>query len=223
MNLILAIDLRSGQVVHGSRGNRESYRPLDWGLVKSADPLAHLTALQPKYIYIADLDRIMGVGSNEKVVMEMLPLVTCCYLDCGCQGPGDLLEAEGVVNVIGTETVRSSLESFSKGFLSIDIKDFSVIPTGEDPIDLLSQAGSLAFDGVIILNVGGVGTSQGIIGLNLTALRACYKGKLLYGGGICGPEDLFHLRSIGFDGGIVATGVHTRAIPLSWVRQGLVC
>ncbi|MDD1666553.1 MAG: nickel transporter, partial [Methanomicrobiales archaeon] len=35
--------------------------------------------------------------------------------------------------------------------------------------------------------------------------------------------DLEELRDAGFDGAIVATGVHRGAIPLEWVRRGSLC
>ena len=60
MELVLAMDLRRNLVVHGKSGLRATYKPLDWGLSPTAEPVGFVQAIAPKFLYIADLDRIEG-------------------------------------------------------------------------------------------------------------------------------------------------------------------
>jgi len=127
------------------------------------------------------------------------------------------------MNVIGTETCGDNLSRYKGGFLSLDIKNAKVIPSGRNPVDVLVEADRLGFEGCIILNLGAVGTQGGIDLSDLRPLRFAYSGKLLYGGGVATHDDLHRLADVGFDGAIVATAVHLGKIPLPWVQEGCVC
>ena len=91
MKLVLAMDLKNNLVVHGKSGHRESYKPLDWGCSPTAEPSGFIEAIRPKYIYIADLDRIEGTGSHDYIVRECARNVATCYVDRGCTCPDDFL------------------------------------------------------------------------------------------------------------------------------------
>ena len=104
----------------------------------------------------------------------------------------------------------------------MDVRDGKVIPRGEDPLEMLARAGEWSFEGCILLNLGRVGTGAGLPP-DLNDLRAACGKKLFYGGGVASVQDLERLRDAGFDGTIVATGVHRGAIPLEWVRVGSLC
>lgn len=220
MNLVLAMDLKSGQVVSGSRGDRASYLPLDWGLSPTAEPAGYLEAVAPRFLYIADLDRIGGTGNNDREVLRCASMVDLCYLDRGIRTPDDYMEREDIINVVGTETAASDLAAYRSGFLSIDIKDGRVIPGGQDPAAFLQKAKMWAFDGCIILDISSVGTGAGIQGRKLEDLRAAYDRPLFYGGGISGTADLSRLEDAGFDGAIVATALHRGLIPHEAIRRG---
>jgi phosphoribosylformimino-5-aminoimidazole carboxamide ribotide isomerase len=223
MDLVLAMDLRHGSVVHGKQGNREGYRPLDWGMSPSAEPIRFVSELKPKYLYVADLDRIEGTGSHDNVIRACARLVACCYVDRGTRTPQDHLAGDHIVNVIGTETCGDDLSRYHGGFLSIDIKRGKVIPSGRIPVDVLVEADRLGFEGCIILNLGAVGTQNGIDAATLRPMRSAFSGKLLYGGGVATINDLQRLAVEGFDGAIIATAVHHGVIPLVWVQEGCLC
>ena len=104
MELILAIDLLHGLVVHGKSGDRSGYLPLTWGASPTADPVAFVRHITPRFLYIADLDRIEGRGDHDAIVEQCTRLVACCYVDRGCRSPADLLRIDRLRNVIGTET-----------------------------------------------------------------------------------------------------------------------
>ena len=223
MELILAMDLKGGLVVHGKSGHRETYKPLNWGCSPTADPVGFVRAIAPKNIYIADLDRIEGIGSHDRIVAECARLVSRCYIDRGCRSPGDFLEGYHITNIVGTETGGENLSGYHGGFLSLDLKNGRVIPSGRKPVDVLRQANGWKFDGCIILNIGAVGTESGLEPVVLDEMRAAYHQKLFWGGGVATPDDLAMLKDAGFDGAIIATALHHKKIPPDWIRRGRVC
>ncbi|MDG6257741.1 MAG: HisA/HisF-related TIM barrel protein [Methanomicrobiaceae archaeon] len=223
MDLILALDLMGGLVVHGSKGLRSTYRPLTWGIASSADPVAYVRELQPRHLYIADLDRIEGVGSHDQAILNCSRMVDRCFVDRGIRSPGDTVGAGSIVPVIGTETAGDDLTAYEGGFLSVDIMDGRAIPRGEDPLQLLAVAEEWYFEGCIILNLGSVGTESGIPSLPLEEMRAVFSRTLLFGGGVASLDDLALLADFGFDGAVVATAVHRGAIPLELIRRGRFC
>jgi len=223
MELVLAMDLKNNLVVHGKSGQRDSYKPLDWGCSPTAEPVGFVKAIRPRSIYIADLDRITGAGSHDTIIRQCASHVGRCYIDRGCRGPDDLLDGYHITNITGTETGGSDLSRYSGGFLSLDVKDGRVIPTGRDPADVLRQANGWKFDGCILLNISAVGTETGINRAALEKMRAVYHRKLFYGGGVATVADLEMLRDAGFDGAIIATALHHGTVPLDWIRRGRLC
>jgi phosphoribosylformimino-5-aminoimidazole carboxamide ribotide isomerase len=223
MELVLAMDLKGDRVVHGKSGHRETYKPLDWGCSPTAEPIGFVKAIAPKYIYIADLDRIENAGSHDRVVAECARQVSRCYIDRGCRSPDDILEGYHITNIVGTETGGENLSAYHGGFLSLDMKNGLVIPSGRKPVDVLRQANGWKFGGCIILNIGAVGTESGLDPVVLDEMRAAYHRKLFWGGGVATPDDLAMLCDAGFDGAIIATALHHKKIPLAWIRRGRVC
>ncbi|MGA2917125.1 HisA/HisF-related TIM barrel protein [Methanoregula sp.] len=223
MELVLAMDLRHNLVVHGKSGHRASYKPLDWGYSPTAEPVGFVKAIAPRNIYIADLDRIEGTGSHDRVVRECARNVSACYVDRGCRSPQDLLSGYHIRNIVGTETGGDDLARYGGGLLSIDIRAGKVIPSGSDPVEVLRKANGWKFDGCIILNIGAVGTETGLNREILETLRAAYHRKLFWGGGVASVADLHMLGDAGFDGAIIATALHHGKIPLAWIRRGRMC
>lgn len=68
MQVIPVIDVRGGEVVAASRGDRARYRPLATPLAASADPVAVALGLRSLFpfpvLYVADLDGIEGRGAD---------------------------------------------------------------------------------------------------------------------------------------------------------------
>jgi phosphoribosylformimino-5-aminoimidazole carboxamide ribotide isomerase len=223
MELFLAMDLRQNLVVHGKSGQRETYKPLDWGYSPTAEPLEYIKIIKPRYLYIADLDRIEGTGSHDSIIRKCAREVGCCYVDRGCRSPSDLLEGEHIVNIVGTETGGMDLSRYHGGLLSIDIKDDLVIPSGKDPVEVLESARHWDFNGCILLNVSAVGTEHGINRKILKKMRRAYDRRLYYGGGVAAVEDLEEISRSGFDGAIINTAFHRGIIPIEWIRRGSCC
>src|SRR5512137_1095123 len=114
MELILAMDLRQNLVVHGKSGQRATYKPLDWGCSPTADPIGFVSAIRPRFLYIADLDRIEGTGSQDAIIQQCAQKVVCCYVDRGYNAPSDLLKNVNIVNIIWTETGCSDLSIYDE-------------------------------------------------------------------------------------------------------------
>lgn len=223
MELICALDLKGGQVVHGRAGRRSEYAPLTWGLSPTAEPRGYIEAVQPRSVYIADLDRIAGVGSHDETVLGLSDLVSRCYIDRGCREPSDMLYAPFITNVIGTETAGSDPAGFSGGYLSVDVKDGRVLPEGELPELILSRAEEWGFSGCIFLHISAVGEECGIDRTGVERIRKSTDLPLLYGGGVRDCTDLETLATAGYDGAIIATAIHTKKVPLDLIRRGSFC
>jgi phosphoribosylformimino-5-aminoimidazole carboxamide ribotide isomerase len=223
MKLVLAMDLKNNLVVHGKSGQRDTYKPLDWGSSATADPRGFIDAIKPKFLYIADLDRIGGSGSHDRIIADCARKVSTCYVDRGCRAPDDFLTGYHIKNIVGTETGGDHLSRYQGGLLSLDIKNDRVIPGDHDPVTLLRQANHWKFTGCIILNISAVGTESGISMESLEKMRNAYHRELYYGGGVASAADLRILSDAGFDGAIIATALHRGTIPLSWIRRGRYC
>jgi phosphoribosylformimino-5-aminoimidazole carboxamide ribotide isomerase len=222
MDLILAVDLKGGKIVHGRSGNREQYQPIVSPLASGSDPFVFLQDIRPRYLYVADLDRITGSGSHDAIIPLMAASVDLLLLDRGSRSPEDQLDLARVITIIGTETA-GDLHAYSGGYLSVDMKDRKVLPDQADPLDLLHQASACSFDGCILLDIGGVGTLGGLDKVFLDQCRSAYPSRLMWGGGVAKMADLFLLRDCGFDGAIIATALHSGSVPLDLIRGGQLC
>jgi len=223
MELVLAMDLKDGLVVHGERGDRINYRPLTWGASPVADSEGFIRHIRPRSIYFADLDRITGAGSHDEIITRCNTFVSHCYADRGCRSPEDLLTLDHFENVIGTETAGNDLTRYKSGYLSIDMKEGKVIPSGRGPVEYIRSVNEFNFDGCILLDISGVGTSKGLVRELLIQMREAFSGKLLWGGGVASVDDLELLENSGFDGAIIATALHNNTIPVEMIRRGKFC
>jgi phosphoribosylformimino-5-aminoimidazole carboxamide ribotide isomerase len=119
MRIYFAMDLLNGEVVRAFRGDREGYGPIHLSsrVLKRSDLFYTVKTIKPRYLYIADLDRIMGKGDNKKKIEEISKEVKHLIADCGFRNPSELDEIE-FDPVLGTETFNVRLLSkVKKGHL----------------------------------------------------------------------------------------------------------
>ncbi|NLV28164.1 MAG: nickel transporter [Methanomicrobiales archaeon] len=223
MDLYLATDLKSGLIVHGKSGMRESYVPVTSIHADTSEPLRFIEQVKPKNLYIADLDRICGTGDHDNLIPYFAERTEMLLVDRGCRSPDDMLTIAGMKNIVGTETAGEILDQFTGGVLSVDIKKDLVIPWNTDPILFLSSCHRFQFEMIILLDIGRVGTGLGLSREMLTSYRLAYPGALLWGGGVSSEDDLILLTEVGFDGAIIATAIHTGRIPVEYIRRGSFC
>ena len=75
MKLIFVMDLLNGMVVHANakRGARAKYQPIHLysSIVTTSEPMRVIEEIRPAAVYIADLNRLMGTGSNREILDEL--------------------------------------------------------------------------------------------------------------------------------------------------------
>ncbi len=229
MRCILACDLKGGIVVRGIKGERDRYRPIAESsrVVRTSSPPAVIGEIRPKETYIADLDRIMGVGDHLSTI-RVLSRMTRTMADIGVSGPGEFALAAGVAHeaILGTET--ASFEAIERcqgpnAIVSLDMKHGRVMCRDPvfnvKPLEAIKLLDGLELGAVILLDVGRVGSGEGVdTGLVSGAVSAC-RHDIVVGGGVRDMSDVELLEGCGVSGVIVASAVHDGHIPLSMLRE----
>ncbi len=223
MRVYFVIDIMNGIVVRAYRGERNRYRPISEfsDIVSFDDPIEVVEFIRPRYLYVADIDRIEGKGNNFKII-ERLSNDRNVIADCGFRRPEELVSLN-FTPVLGTETfdVRMLEEVGIPVFVSLDLIEGRPINFKlglEEMIELLNSFDLL---GVIVLTLDRVGSCS----LDLETLNRVMglsDNPILLGGGVGNYDDLIVLKEMGCDGVLVATAVHKRSIGLDVVRRGYV-
>lgn len=225
MKLYLVMDLLHKEVVRAVKGEREKYRPihLSSNLLDTSDTENVIKDINPKYVYVADLDRIMGAGDNIQVINNISGNVEHLMADCGFKEPVEL-EGLGFDGVVGSETFNlRQLEESSANvhYVSLDIKDTFLDASNsfyrwEEALEWLN---SFKLEGVIILTLSRVGTLS--MDHNIFNRAAEISDNPLYaGGGIKSLKDALNLDKLGFEGVLIASAFHEESIEPEMVRRG---
>jgi len=237
--LIFVLDLLDGVVVHAKKGEREKYEPVHLfsSIVGSSDPVCIMEELKPADVYIADLNRLMGTGSNKRIIKEIRDNNRKARLmvDYGVKTVNDLEEAaEAEIAdsiILGTETASVELiDVVSKNdnldmsiSVSVDIFNKHVLTKDKyvntDPLLLINKLNEYrGVRDVIVLELDRVGTKSGIDFDFLACAVDASEHSILCGGGVSGCEDIDKMQGIGVKGALVATAVHDGSIPVSLLR-----
>lgn len=140
MKIILAVDILKGNVVHGYKGQRNGYKPLDWGIASSTIPDEYIREMGAKNVYLADLDRIEGFGDNNDAIIKCEGLAEVSILNRGAKKPSDALSLPWIKNVISTETCAGNQKDYPFDYFSVVIKDGRVFPDRSDPVLAFKKA-----------------------------------------------------------------------------------
>jgi len=224
MRCILACDLLGGVVVRGVRGERERYRPIDEysKVVTTSAPLEVIRAMRPRETYIADLDRITGRGDNLATIASLSRL-THTMADVGVTAPGDAVQVRQAAHavILGTETAPLSLIRQCQGagvVVSVDMRGGRLMACDPalqlPPLEVVRLLDDLALDAIILLDVARVGSGEGIDFDLLGRAAFASRHPIIAGGGVRDGEDLDRIAAAGGAGAIVASAVHSGAIPL---------
>mgnify|MGYP003876376567 CR=1 FL=1 len=221
MKVFFVVDIKCGKVVAGKSGERESYPPITSAsiAVSSDDAVEVVEEIKPRFLYAADLDRIMGTGNNLDILIELSKRVEEFIADCGFRSPAEL-EDLPFKPVVGTETFDITLLD-RKCYVSIDFKKKFLDASGKfgswkEAVEFLN---SFKLDGIIVLPIHAVGTMRADFSILEQALEIS-ENPVLLGGGISGIEDLERLKEMGCKGVLIATAIHRGRIPVSIVRRG---
>ena len=233
LRIIPVLDIMNRVVVHAVRGEREKYKPLtNSAIVPSCDPIEVARTLKEKFgfneIYIADLDCITrGSKQNFDLIEKIAKMGIKTYVDIGIRTVDDalLLFNIGVDKVIvATETLTyvGLIEEVSNTLgkehtvLSLDIKENTILSEnpqicGSEPC-LIAKRLSKFVSEIIAIDLGRVGTLEGV---NLKLARnlvECSREPVIFGGGIKSMDDLMRLKQIGVSGVLLASALHKGVI-----------
>ena len=224
MQVIPALDLCGGLVVHAKKGERNNYMPIVSRLCASATPFDVINGILKLHtfrrIYVADLDALQQRGNNVATITsicQMYPQLEI-WLDTGLHLIERYLEDLAFTSlrlVLSTESLDSvsSLTSIMDHYarhdflFSIDYKAGKFL----GPQELL-KAQEQWPQNVLALNLDRVGTGEGI---NLPAQlhRSLFQThSIYYGGGIKNIEDLYKLKTLGAAGALLTTALHDGTI-----------
>lgn len=180
MQLIPVLDLMGGVVVRGIAGQRDRYEPNRSRLVDSDDPVATCRAFidrfAPEWIYVADLDAILGKAPQQEVLRQLRRQNVSLAVDAGVDSPSaaePLLEAGIERIIVGLETLPdfSLLEAFVSRFgaeritFSLDLKSGQPLKTWPGLTtaeNLVRAALKCGVRHLIVLDLAGVGRFQGV-------------------------------------------------------------
>lgn len=234
------IDLARGLAVQARAGDRARYRPVESVLTpgRRGDALALVQAYRDvvgaRECYVADLDAIQG-GELQRPLLRALAREAAparLLVDAGANGAAAVREVLALgagAAVVGLETLRrlEDLEGILAStspdsvVFSLDLRFGRPVLAPEaasgygslEPEEIASRAVEPGVETLLVLDVGRVGTGEGVeLGL-LRRLRRRFPGvRLLAGGGVAGAEDLARLAGAGCDGALVATALHNGSI-----------
>ena len=226
MRIIFVIDIMNGIVVRGYKGERESYKPIHLfsKVVDTSDPVDVIKKLKPKYLYVADLDKIMGRGSNLNTILTLKKYVDEIMLDYGFRSPNEVFYS--VYPILGTETFNiTKLDDliYKNVYVSVDLREQSLLDASssfKSWIDVMEFLNSYSLRGVIILTLHKVGTSSSL-DFNLLKKAVEISDNPIYiGGGVKDFEDVIKAKEMGCKGVLVSTSVHNRALPVDLIKKG---
>jgi HisA/HisF family protein len=222
MQVIPALDLKGGLVVHAQMGTRDRYRPIRTPHSSTSNPIDVARGLLSIYsfssFYIADLDAIAGIGNNDAIMRELkaeFPQSTF-WVDNGIADRPTAerwLDADIGHLVLGSETQKDGavlryLSNDDRIILSLDYR-------GDDfvgPPDLLSDVDAWP-SRVITMTLARVGSGTGPDWGRLEAIRNAGRAKRIYAaGGIRNVDDLVALANQGIAGALVASCLHNGAL-----------
>ncbi len=229
--IIFVLDILNGIAVHAVRGERAKYQPVTGSRIcDSPAPLDIISALAPREVYIADLDRLQHRGENFELIGKISEK-TPTMADIGAQTLEDVKKCALIANtiILGTET--ASLDLIEKAALlfpgrisvSIDMKNNKVL-TGDrnmdtEPLELVKILNNYNVCNIIILELTRVGTGAGIDVKFLKSIARASSHQVLAGGGVKDMDDIKSLEQIGISGALVATAVHSGKIPADLLRM----
>ncbi len=220
MDIYFVIDVRNRKAVIGERGERSGYKEVHERsiLLDRSDVEYVVDKIRPKNLYVADLDRIEGVGDNidiiERINVEKL------IADCGFRSIEEAMNLN-FTPVLGTETFNVLELKDGDFIMSVDLKGGLLDKSGKFRRfeEMLRYLNSFKLSGVLILPIHSVGTLHYDFKVLEKALDISDH-KILTGGGFKTMQDLYMAKELGVSGVLIATAIHKGLIDVDVVRRG---
>ncbi len=182
MRIIPVIDLRAGEAVHGTGGDRARYAPVKSVITPSlgnavALTQAYVAVLGTSEVYVADLDAIEG-GAPQYGMHQRLSRIARSWIDAGLRSERDafaLIDAGADRVVVALETMTGfDLLHAIVAKLGADRVAFSLDLRGSTPLastdelcamsarELARRAVDAGVETVIVLDLARVGSAGGV-------------------------------------------------------------
>ncbi len=222
MRVYFVMDLKDGVAVRGKSGEREKYYPISQRsvAVASSNPLEVVEQLRPRFLYVADLDRIEGRGDNLELIGRLSGMVEELMADCGFRKREEI-EGLPFKPVLGTETYP--VDEITDGvYVSLDFRGGRLLGSkaGEfGEFDVLETLNSHRLEGVIVLSIDSVGSLRHDFRLTEKVLELS-SNPVIAAGGIASLEELERLKELGCKGALVATAIHEGLMDAGLVKRG---
>ncbi|MFW5987349.1 MAG: HisA/HisF-related TIM barrel protein [Methanohalophilus sp.] len=232
--IVFVLDIYNGIAVHARGGDRKKYQAvhLSSHVCDTSSPCSIIETLNPREVYIADLNILQREGENKENIgeLESLSSRSDVMLDAGVGRHEDADKWLRIADtlVLGTETasmdVIRNLAARYPGRISVSIdrKNGKLLSGSSDIPENPSQAieifNELPLKDIIYLDLDRVGTSSGMDIEMLSRLAKISCHPLLLGGGVRDMADIAELEIAGISGALVATAVHKQVIPVEQLR-----
>ena len=219
--------------MHGVKGERNKYTPIQSILTSSTIPLDVATAFKDQFsikeLYIADLDAIMFQKSAFSYLEEIIRQTDLgIMLDAGIDyttSAQELLKRGVAKVIIGTETLQSinnlqeilSVISPKNLIVSLDLKLGKILTKERElksmaPINAVRRFEDLGIQELIILELTKVGSETGVMTEILRDILQTTSLSVITGGGAKTIKDLKVLQNAGVSGVLIATALHKGTI-----------
>ncbi len=234
MRIIPVLDILNAQVVHGIKGERSKYAPIQSILTPSSKPIDVAKAFKLNFpiseLYIADLNAIMQNNSQFEYLEEIAQQTQLSImLDAGIDDykliPALLKKGVNKI-IIGTETLQSfnHLEQIIQRIetknliVSLDLKDGKILSkakevSSQSHINFLQRIEELRIQELIVLELAKVGSESGVMTPILQDILDQASIPIITGGGARNVQDLRILKDAGVSGALIATALHKGTIP----------
>lgn len=216
MHIIPVLDLKQELVVHAKLGNRDSYRPIESVLCRSADIIQVIDSFLKLYpfsiFYIADLDAITHQGNNGSLIDSVLKHFpdTMFWIDSGYPLYDHRFRQYGnYLPVLGSESFQDRQVAEIKKLNHRFILSLDYSATGEMGAKSLFSEENLWPERIIVMSLPRVGSNLGPDNGLLTAYRKKHPDRqIIAAGGVRSSEDLKALDRIGINHALIASALH---------------
>ncbi|MHA1376814.1 MAG: HisA/HisF-related TIM barrel protein [Candidatus Helarchaeota archaeon] len=233
MRIIPVLDILQKNVVHGKKGERNKYIPIESVICSNAEPLNVAMAFKNQFnfneIYVADLDSIINGKKEFDYVNEIFKKTRMkIIIDAGISTPEAaalLFKKRAAVVIIATETLNSFnqlkeiVEKFGpeKIITSIDLYEGKIMAKGEGiknltPVEVAIKISKMGIVESIILELTRVGSNKGVALSNIQNIQRKTNLKIITGGGVKSAKDLLELEKLDLSGLLIATAFHNGSI-----------
>jgi HisA/HisF family protein len=222
-DIIPAIDLKGGFVVHARGGDRAGYRPIESPLGPADDAIvlarALVAASDAPALYVADLDAIEGMGNHFELCRDLSNALphTALWIDAGFSNVTDCAFwlPLGATLVIGTESLRfaEDWQDLRSAFGETLVLSLDFDADGQrGPKTLFAEPAHWPAR-IIAMSLDRVGGGKGPdIDLIKSVVEQAGSRSVYASGGVRTIGDLEDAAEAGAEGALIATALHQGAV-----------